>query len=161
MSILVDTLLGLLPPNTKVNSAGWHTFNCPCCVSQGESRNDTKHRGNLEVNGAFIRYNCFNCKFAFSFNLTTKKFSKKLIVLLQELGMSDEDISLLEKNHRYENKDDISKDEVKPKKTKIYKLPEGCFPIVGDYKSDNYLEVIDYLKKRNKNLLLTPLMWNL
>lgn len=159
MSILVDTLLDLLPPDSKINSAGWHTFNCPCCVSQGESRNDTKHRGNLEINGSFIRYNCFNCKFAFSFNLTTKRFSKKLIVLLEELGMSSEEISLLEKNHKYENNENQPSEKTVTKKTKSYSLPEDCRPLKGDFQSKNYVEVIDYLTKRNKNLLSIDLRW--
>ena len=63
------------------------------------------------------------------------------------------------KNHKYENNENQPSEKTVTKKTKSYSLPEDCRPLKGDFQSKNYVEVIDYLTKRNKNLLSIDLRW--
>ena len=38
-----------IPGKNKQSSGGWTSFNCPCCVEEGEPRLDTRMRGVFEV----------------------------------------------------------------------------------------------------------------
>jgi hypothetical protein len=50
-----------LPNDRKTTSNGF-SINCPMCVSMGERRPDTKHRGGFRINpDSGWTYHCFNC----------------------------------------------------------------------------------------------------
>ena len=81
-----------LVPRKKATPSGWVSFNAPCCVHNGESR-DTKKRGGLkrtEDNGA--SYHCFNCGFKASWR-PGRNLGKRMKDLFHWLGASDDQIN--------------------------------------------------------------------
>ena len=58
---LQQTVYSFIPGKTRQSSGGWLSFNCPCCIDQGESRADTRMRGGLKNEGDLVSYHCFNC----------------------------------------------------------------------------------------------------
>ena len=63
MHFFVNFVKNKLPPTWRRNSTGWTSGNCPMCVHNGESRNDTKQRGGFHFGDDEWVYNCFNCKY--------------------------------------------------------------------------------------------------
>lgn len=81
-----------LVPRKKATPSGWVSFNAPCCVHNGESR-DTKKRGGLkrtEDNGA--SYHCFNCGFKASWR-PGRNLGKRMKDLFLWLGATDDQIN--------------------------------------------------------------------
>lgn len=83
-----------MPPRHRNVSKGWVSFNAPCCVHNGESR-DTKSRGgfNLGPDGSVV-YHCFNCGYTAGWS-PGKHFNMKLRKLCEWLGMPEELILVL------------------------------------------------------------------
>lgn len=87
----MSDILRYIPRTAKKTPSGWWTFNAPCCVHRGESR-DTRKRGGVIVDGENWSYHCFNCGFKTRFvsgetlSLKTKKF-------LSWLGLPEEEIN--------------------------------------------------------------------
>lgn len=93
LNLISDFVKDYLPKH-RASPSGWTSFNCPCCVHNGESH-DTKGRGGIHFNvdGSFS-FHCFNCKFKTNYqpgrylNFKTRK-------LLQWLGINDGEIKRL------------------------------------------------------------------
>lgn len=93
MNEIQDALLALLPKR-KNTPSGWASFNAPCCIHTGNSK-DTRQRGGilLTVKGGWT-YHCFNCNFKAGWtpgHLLTKNTKS----LFKWLGLSDNEISKL------------------------------------------------------------------
>lgn len=84
-----------MPPRHKNVSKGWISFNAPCCVHNGESK-DTKSRGGFNFGPAdgSIVYHCFNCGFKAGWS-PGKHFNTKMRKLCSWLGMPEEFILVL------------------------------------------------------------------
>lgn len=73
------------------NSTGWHSGNCPMCVSQGESRPDTKKRGGVLFEGEGWRYHCFNCNYVAGWE-PGHSMSGRVKGLLKGLGADESEV---------------------------------------------------------------------
>lgn len=94
MNEIQDALLALLPPKRKATPSGWSSFNAPCCIHTGNSK-DTRQRGGilLTTKGGWT-YHCFNCNFKAGWapgHLLTKNTKN----LFKWLGLSENEISKL------------------------------------------------------------------
>ena len=94
MNEIQDALLALLPPKRKTTPSGWSSFNAPCCIHTGNSK-DTRQRGGilLTAKGGWT-YHCFNCNFKAGWSpghLLTKNTKN----LFKWLGLSETEISKL------------------------------------------------------------------
>lgn len=71
----------------------WTRHNCPACVHRGQSRPDTKQRGNhmFNADGSFI-YNCFNCHLKTGW-APGRYMTKEMKNLLSYYGASPMDIN--------------------------------------------------------------------
>ena len=83
-------ILQYLPAKRKQTASGWVSFNAPCCVHNGESK-DKRQRGGLKVSDDSWSYHCFNCNYTASF-LMGRNLSFKAKRLLQWLGVPQDDI---------------------------------------------------------------------
>ena len=90
-----------LPGKRKQTASGWISFNAPCCVHNGESR-DTRGRGGLLNSPDGWSYSCFNCNFTASFilgrNLSVK--ARKLLTWLNVPQEEIERVNLESMRHR-------------------------------------------------------------
>jgi len=94
MNEIQNGLLTLLPPKRKVTPSGWTSFNAPCCIQNGNTK-DTRQRGGVLINptGGF-QYHCFNCNFKAGWS-PGKLLSNNTKNLFKWLGLNDTDISKL------------------------------------------------------------------
>ena len=83
----------LLPPNRKLTTGGWVSFNAVCCHNRGD-RPDTKKRGGVMFTDEGFTYHCFNCGFKAGWS-PGKLFSANTKSLFRWLGMSDIEVSKL------------------------------------------------------------------
>ena len=92
---LQQVIYSNLPHQRRNSSGGWTSFNCPCCVDNGEARNDTRMRGGVRSDGDSISYHCFNCGFTAS-HKSGRVINKKMLSLMRNLGINDGDIKRLQ-----------------------------------------------------------------
>ena len=90
MDILQETILRYIPSGSR-HTSKCIEMNCPCCVSMGESRPDSRQRGGLFLSPFSIGYNCFNCGFKFRQD-SNKPLSKNAKLFLEEIGTSRNEI---------------------------------------------------------------------
>ena len=76
-------------------SGGWLSFNCPCCVDNGEARSDTRMRGGIRHDDESISYHCFNCGFTAS-HKRGRVINKKMLSFMRNLGMPESEIKRLQ-----------------------------------------------------------------
>jgi len=69
-------------------------FNCQLCVSQGESRNDTRQRGSVGLVGSQFNYHCHNCKFSIRWDEGTI-LPNRAKDLLESIGVPSDTIKEL------------------------------------------------------------------
>jgi len=93
MNLIQSTLQMVLPSKRKNTSGGWVSFNSPCCVNRGETR-DTKLRGGVLFESDGFIYHCFNCGFKAGWK-PGKKLSKNAKNLFKWCGVSDDDVNAL------------------------------------------------------------------
>lgn len=93
MNELQAALSTVLPPNRKVTSGGWVSFNAVCCHNRGD-RPDTKKRGGVLFTDEGFTYHCFNCGFKAGWS-PGKLLSGNTKLLFKWCGMSDTDVSKL------------------------------------------------------------------
>jgi hypothetical protein len=84
-----------LPNQKRMASGGWLSFNCPCCIDNGETRNDIRMRGGIRHDDESISYHCFNCGFTAS-HRRGRIINKKFVKLMRNLGISESDIKRLQ-----------------------------------------------------------------
>lgn len=90
MTMVVDKFRTLIPSRSKSSPSGWTSFNAPCCLHRGHSK-DTRKRGGIRFDGNGIIYNCFNCKFSTGWQ-PGSPFGEKMKSLSRWLGANDTDI---------------------------------------------------------------------
>jgi hypothetical protein len=90
-----QVLYSHLPHKRRQSSGGWLSFNCPCCIENGEARNDTRLRGGIRTDDESISYHCFNCGFTAS-HKSGRVINKKMILLMRNLGIPDGDIKRIQ-----------------------------------------------------------------
>lgn len=95
LTMLIEDTLKTFLPFHRGTSGGWISFNCPMCISRGESRNDTKMRGGLKSQTDLVSYNCFNCGFTAS-HRQGRLINSKMVELLRSIGVSDTEIKTLQ-----------------------------------------------------------------
>ena len=93
MNQIQAALQALLPPNRKLTTGGWISFNAVCCHNRGD-RPDTKKRGGVLFTDEGFTYHCFNCGFKAGWS-PGKLLSSNTKSLFKWCGMSDNDISKL------------------------------------------------------------------
>ena len=93
MNEVQASLHTLLPPNRKLTSGGWVSFNAVCCHNRGD-RPDTKKRGGVLFTEEGFTYHCFNCGFKAGWS-PGKLLSSNTKSLFKWCGMGDSDISRL------------------------------------------------------------------
>jgi hypothetical protein len=82
-----------LPGRNNRSSTDYIKFNCPMCVTFGESA-DRKSRGGVRRSNEGIGVNCFNCGFKTRYK-AGDKLSRKMRSFLKELGMGELEIDRL------------------------------------------------------------------
>ena len=88
-----DAVINLLPAKRK-HSNKWISFNAPCCVHNGESR-DTRGRGGITAHDdGLVSYHCFNCGYKTSYR-PGRPIGYKFRKLLDWLGADDNTIQRL------------------------------------------------------------------
>jgi len=86
-----DELLSLLPRKKQAPN-GWVSFDAPCCVHNGESR-DIKRRGGLiRTDDQGASYHCFNCGWKASWR-PGRNLSTRMKDLFRWLGATDDQIN--------------------------------------------------------------------
>ena len=90
-----QSLYNALPHQRRMASGGWLSFNCPCCVDNGEARSDTRMRGGIRHDDESISYHCFNCGFTASYK-HGRVINKKMLSFMRNLGMPESDIKRLQ-----------------------------------------------------------------
>lgn len=93
MSIVSDTLMLFLPPKRKTTPSGWTSFDAPCCIHNGETR-DERQRGGLIQEGETVSYHCFNCGYKTAWQ-PGRNISYKMRQLMIWLGVPDDIINKL------------------------------------------------------------------
>ena len=93
MNEVQASLHALLPPNRKLTTGGWVSFNAVCCHNRGD-RPDTKKRGGVLFTDEGFTYHCFNCGFKAGWS-PGKLLSANTKSLFKWCGMGDTDISRL------------------------------------------------------------------
>lgn len=84
-----------LPAERRNSLGGWTSFNCPCCVENGEPRPDQYGRGGIKSDGETISYHCFNCGFITS-HRNGRIINKKFVNFMRYLGIPESDIKKLQ-----------------------------------------------------------------
>ena len=93
MSIVSDTLLLFLPPKRKTTPSGWISFDAPCCIHNGETR-DERQRGGVIQEGETVSYHCFNCGYKTAWQ-PGRNLTYKMRQLMNWLGIPDDIINKL------------------------------------------------------------------
>lgn len=167
---LEQIVFSYLPPNRKQTSGGWVSFNCPCCVKQGEPRPDRKKRGGIHIEGDLISYHCFNCGFTAS-HRSGRLLGSKFSLLLEYLGVPDSEIKRiqLECIREKELADGPIAYVKKSNKTSIpkfdtVKLPTGAKPLIELIESDDppeqAINVAKYLYDRGIYDYISNVYWS-
>lgn len=147
----------------------WNRHNCPMCVHRGQSRPDTRQRGNhmFTHEGAVI-YNCYNCHLKTVWS-PGKYLSKDMESLLFSYGVSTQDMGYLRlfieemvKSGDYEIEPSAA--------SKLFQritprdLPVGAKSFIEWANSENvpekFYSVVNAVNERNPYLLDLDLYWS-
>lgn len=93
MSIVSDTIMLYLPLKRKTTPSGWTSFDAPCCIHNGETR-DERQRGGLIQEGDTVSYHCFNCGYKTAWQ-PGRHITYKMRQFLIWLGVPDDTINKL------------------------------------------------------------------
>ena len=167
MSVVIETVLTYLPAKRKTTPSGWTSFNAPCCIHNGETR-DQKQRGGVIQEGNGISYHCFNCGFKASWQ-PGRPFSHKMRKLLQWLGSPDDVVNkvaldVMRENEGVEVKQRLAKlptfDTVPLPETtrKLQEWADYCAMEPGGV-DKHLMKVFEYMKQRNLFLDDTDYYW--
>jgi len=160
MSVVIETVLTFLPAKRKTTPSGWTSFNAPCCIHNGETR-DQKQRGGVIQEGNGISYHCFNCGYKASWQPGIP-FSHKLRKLLQWLGAPDDVINKVAFDVMRENEGVEVKQRLAELPTfDTVPLPEDAIKITDITNFDKYsMAVLEYMAARNLNTDDTNYYWS-
>lgn len=156
MTVVFDYVKTLIPVNWKSSPSGWTSGNCPMCVTNGQSRPDTKGRGGFYFELDKFQYNCFNCGYKTGYS-QGGKITNRLERLLKTFGGSENDIQKLKIELLKEA--DVAEILVKKqeKKNVVIDWPEITLPENTKYVSewtedtatDGLYKALTYLADRN------------
>ena len=160
MSVVIETVLTYLPAKRKTTPSGWTSFNAPCCIHNGETR-DAKQRGGVIQEGGGISYHCFNCGFKASWQ-PGRPFSHKLRKLLQWLGTPDDVVNKVAFDVMRENEGVEVKQRLAELPTfDTVPLPDDAIKITDITNFDKYsMAVLEYMAARNLNTDDTNYYWS-
>ena len=160
MSIVVDTVLTVLPGKRKTTPSGWTSFNAPCCHHNGHTV-DNRGRGGVIQNDNGISYHCFNCGFKASWQ-PGRPFSHKMRKLLQWLGTPDDVINKVALDVMRENEGIEVQERIAELPTfSAVLLPDDAIEIskITDFDKHSML-ILEYMANRNLNLDDTKYYWS-
>lgn len=83
-------IMSYLPARRKATTSGWTSFDAPCCVHRGETR-DRKMRGGIKTSDLGWSFHCFNCGFTASF-IQGRALAFRARRFLSWLGVPEEEI---------------------------------------------------------------------
>ena len=160
MSVVIETVLTFLPAKRKTTPSGWTSFNAPCCIHNGETR-DQKQRGGVIQEGNGISYHCFNCGYKASWQ-PGRPFSHKLRKLLQWFGAPDDVINKVAFDVMRENEGVEVKQRLAELPTfNTVPLPDDAIKITDITNFDKYsMSVLEYMAARNLNTDDTDYYWS-
>ena len=160
MSVVIETVLTFLPAKRKTTPSGWTSFNAPCCIHNGETR-DQKQRGGVIQEGNGISYHCFNCGYKASWQ-PGRPFSHKLRKLLQWFGAPDDVINKVAFDVMRENEGVEVKQRLAELPTfDTVPLPDDAIKITDITNFDKYsMAVLEYMAARNLNTDDTNYYWS-
>ena len=160
MSVVIETVLTFLPAKRKTTPSGWTSFNAPCCIHNGETR-DQKQRGGVIQEGNGISYHCFNCGYKASWQ-PGRPFSHKLRKLLQWFGAPDDVINKVAFDVMRENEGVEVKQRLAELPTfNTVPLPDDAIKITDITNFDKYsMAVLEYMAARNLNTDDTNYYWS-
>jgi len=160
MSVVIETVLTYLPAKRKTTPSGWTSFNAPCCIHNGETR-DQKQRGGVIQEGNGISYHCFNCGYKASWQ-PGRPFSHKLRKLLQWFGAPDDVINKVAFDVMRENEGVEVKQRLAELPTfNTVPLPDDAIKITDITNFDKYsMAVLEYMAARNLNTDDTNYYWS-
>jgi hypothetical protein len=124
------------------------------CVSNGQSRPDTRKRGGLQIDTDGIRYSCFNCHFKTGWK-TGQYFSQRFKSLLTGIGVPEFELYrlTLENMREQENKSLITplfeQKEIYKPDWKPVTLPENSRPLSECLDDHRAINIAQYLFSRN------------
>jgi len=170
MNLIQQSLTLSLPAKHKKTPSGWVSFDAPCCVYNGETR-DTKQRGGIMENpDGTVSYHCFNCGYTTSY-VPGRNISFKMRKLMRWLGMPDSEITRLSLE-ALKIKEDHVVDETQRSFNRptfeIKDLPVGARPIMecADWKAlepsgldSDLFGAVEYILSRGLDIQDYNFMW--
>lgn len=147
----------------------WKHYNCPACVYRGQSRPDTKHRGNHLFNAdGSVAYNCYNCHLKLVWK-PGRYLSKDFESLLSYFGATPKQVQMIKflakefvESGDYEIEDNSA--------SKIFQqiikrdMPSGAKPFLEWVQQETipeqFLSVVHAVNERNPYLLDMNLYWS-
>lgn len=102
---LQSTILAFLGGKHKKTPSGWHTINCPMCVTQGHTV-DKRRRGGFKFSEV-SSYHCFNCGYKASYT-AGRLIGRKMRDLLINIGVPESTVKELQLIAMKEKEDDVT-----------------------------------------------------
>lgn len=160
MSIVSDILLSYAPSNRKQTPSGWVSFNAPCCVHNGETK-DERQRGGIIQEGDVVSYHCFNCGFKTGWQ-PGRHMTYKMRKLLEWFNVPDDAINKLALDIlRISEGVEAQERLIELPEFSTVQLPEDSTKITDiDNFTDASISVLEYMAARNLNLDDTNYYWS-
>ena len=172
-------ILQLIPSRSKKSASGWHQFNGPCCIHNGETQ-DKRKRAGVIIDADGWSYHCFNCNFK-ARHSNGKLLSANVRKILGWLGLDEHELNKINLDSlRNRTLTEVNSDNVVAKQIALLRkqkfdqqtLPEGARDINENdtkyiaYLQDRGLDYKDYNFKitpndiaRKKNRIIVPYMY--
>ena len=165
MSLMTEYVRNLIPVNWKQNPSGWTSGNCPMCVTNGQSRPDTRGRGGFHFEEDKFQYHCFNCHYKTGWS-PGSKINDRLKKLLVQFGADPSAVQRLQLELMREQ--DIAQTlMVQERRAKLVidwaetALPDGCQPFMDYPEPDiNWIAAAQYLESRGFDIEDSRLMYS-
>lgn len=155
MTLVIDYMKSLIPVHWKSSPSGWASGNCPMCITNGQSRPDTRSRGGINFSDDKFQYNCFNCGYKTGWS-TGKRISNRLKRLMQSFGANESDIQRLQLEIlKEEDIATVLAQKAKRNEPVIIDWPEYTLPehtqSICNYNGDTtseFIKAVEYLYER-------------
>lgn len=156
MALITDYIRTLIPTHWKSSPSGWTSGNCPMCVTNGQTRPDTKGRGGFHFEEEKFQYNCFNCGYKTGW-APGKGMNNRLKRLMMAFGADESDVQRLQLELMQEDQlNDILKRQTKRQEKVSIDWPEIALPANSkpfknwdDNAPDELFQALSYLMDRN------------
>lgn len=147
-----EELYALLP-RKKQTPNGWVSFNAPCCVHNGESK-DTKKRGGLiRTNDGGASYHCFNCGWKASWR-PGRNLGARMRSLLQWFGATDDQVNRIAFECMKLEATGTSDKVIQPLSFVPRDMPENTQKITTDLiqQDERVIPIVEYIYSRGMTL---------